>query len=139
MSPAISIALLLLSATVVESYKSADQKEKKKDFPSHLEHYEGERAENGEEEILEMELICTGCVFAVSQVEKIIGNEKSKKKIEQLLNNACNGVGITIIRWACKTIIGWFKNKLIDGIANHESPRSICVKLKLCTDPPVHR
>nr|XP_019940439.1 PREDICTED: prosaposin-like [Paralichthys olivaceus] len=132
MSPVFSIALLLLSAAVVES--SVEQTEED-DFTSQLKLHVRKRATHHEEQILRNGAFpgsCRACTFVVTKVKKWLGKDSSKEKIDRLLNKACNGIKCKLIRQACNKIIGHFKRKLIDSIAHHENPKAICVKAKLC-------
>ncbi|XP_018518922.1 saposin-C [Lates calcarifer] len=129
MNPVISITLLLLSATVGDSWKRLKMEE---DFPSQLKHHAGERAENHEEEILQDRALpgsCSPCKSLVSKLKQQLGKDCSKIKIEELLNTVCDKLRLIEI---CKKIVNKYKSSLIDAIANHGTPTAICKKLKLC-------
>ncbi|XP_035529581.1 antimicrobial peptide NK-lysin-like [Morone saxatilis] len=131
MSPAISIALLLLSATVVKSWTSLEVKTEGDDFPPQLKHDVREGADHQTEENRVFPGSCTACKFIVSKVKKHLGSDHSKNKIKELLNRACNGVK-RILRSACKSIVNKFQQKLINALTKLKSQREICVYLKLC-------
>ncbi|KAM8736734.1 antimicrobial peptide NK-lysin-like [Acanthopagrus schlegelii] len=121
MRPAISIALLLLSATVVRSL--VVRNEEKEDFPLQSQQGVRKAAFPG---------VCRGCVFIVSWVKKHLGSDHSKKKIRQLLDKACNWLKIKFLRSGCQKIMRKFRDKLIDAIRTLDSPKTVCVKLKIC-------
>ncbi|XP_070698520.1 antimicrobial peptide NK-lysin [Pempheris klunzingeri] len=128
MSPAITIALLLLSTTVV---KSLEDQNKEEDFPPQLKHDVRERADRHIEGVLQggsLPGACCVCKNIVSKIKQKMGSDHSKKKIRQLLTNFCNR--LKVFKLICKRTN--FINKMIDAIANSGSPHSICVKLKLC-------
>ncbi|XP_030299164.1 antimicrobial peptide NK-lysin [Sparus aurata] len=121
MGPAISIALLLLSATVVRSL--VVQTEEEEDFPLQSQHGVKNAAIPG---------LCKGCVWIVSAVKKRLGSDHSKEKIRQLLDKACNWLKSKVLRSGCQRVMRKFRDKLINAIEGLDSPRNICVKLKAC-------
>ncbi|XP_073340435.1 antimicrobial peptide NK-lysin-like [Pagrus major] len=129
MRPAISIALLLLSATVIRSLEVRIEEEE--GFPLKLKHDVRVRANHHTEDAA-FPGACRGCVFIVSKVKEKLGSDHSKDKIQQLLDKACNWVKIRFLRIACNKIMTKFKTKLINAIESLDSPRNVCVKLKLC-------
>ncbi|XP_063353779.1 antimicrobial peptide NK-lysin [Pelmatolapia mariae] len=130
MSPAITIALLLLSTTFVESLKSLKD-QTKEHFPQH----EKKKGDHNKEKILSDEVFpgsCRTCMTIVSRVQKQIGSDKSKDKIRRLLDGACNKLKFRLLKSACRKILKTVKNKLIDALTNGKSAKTICTNLKLC-------
>ncbi|KAL3968863.1 neurocalcin delta [Sarotherodon galilaeus] len=135
MSAAITIALLLLSTTFVESLKSLKDQTEEERFPQKLQQHENRKGNPNKEEILSDEVFpgsCRTCKIIVSKVQKEIGSDKSKEKIRRLLDGACNKLKFSLLKVACRKILKTVKNKLIDALTNGKSARTICTNLKLC-------
>ncbi|XP_035530445.1 antimicrobial peptide NK-lysin-like [Morone saxatilis] len=133
MSPAFSIALLLLSTTVVKTVE--DWTEEEEDFPSQL---KGETADHHAEEILQAEDLCSSCKSLVSQVKKKMDDNTSKDKVAKLMDNVCSQEKNEQVKEVCKKITGKIKDKLSETIANKADPESACKKVKLCQKKPPH-
>ncbi|XP_042292511.1 antimicrobial peptide NK-lysin-like [Thunnus maccoyii] len=140
MTPAVSIALLLLSATVVKSWGSLeDQTEVEGDFSSQFKQHvregadhhaekEGDRYEWMQEGSSDPK--CLACKKIVSDVQKKLGGNNSKEEVKKQVDGSCNEPGI--LRQACKDIIRKPKDELIDGIAKGETPEKICKDVSYC-------
>nr|XP_046269148.1 prosaposin-like [Scatophagus argus] len=130
MSSGISLALLLLSATVVRSQMSLDIQNAEEDFPLQLKHDVKERADHHTEEGA-FPGSCPACEYIVPIVKKKLGNDNSKAKIRDELNKICKSIK-NIFKSVCKVITKSFEDILIDALSKKESPRNICVQIKLC-------
>ncbi|XP_067468146.1 prosaposin-like isoform X2 [Thunnus thynnus] len=131
MTPAVSIALLLLSATVVKSWGSLeDQTEAEGDFSSQFKQHVREGADHHAEKNKPFGAKCEVCKNIVSEVQKKLGGNNSKEEIKKQMDGSCNEPGL--LRQECKNIIKESKDKLIDGIAKGETPEKICKDLSYC-------
>ncbi|XP_041669156.1 antimicrobial peptide NK-lysin [Cheilinus undulatus] len=134
----ITITVLLLFSGAVKSWESLEVlTDEKEGFKPHLDHRK--KKDHCAEEVLQLGAFpgsCWACKAIVSKVKKLLGGDHAKEKIGQLLSKACNGLKIQLIRSACKMITRKYKDKLIDAIAHRGSPRSMCVKLRLCKRSP---
>ncbi|TKS86684.1 Prosaposin Proactivator polypeptide [Collichthys lucidus] len=109
MSPAISIALLLLSATVAKSWESPENEteEEEDDSSAELNHDMKERADHDAEEILQDQAFpgsCYACRYIVSRVKRQAGRDHSKARIRCLMMGVCNGFRSRFVRSACKKV-----------------------------------
>ncbi|XP_067468074.1 antimicrobial peptide NK-lysin-like [Thunnus thynnus] len=131
MTPAVSIALLLLSATVVKSWWSLeDQTEAEGDFSSQFKQHVREGADHHAEKRGRFGAKCEVCKNIVSEVQKKLGGNQLKEEIKKQVDGSCNEPGL--LRRACKDVIKESKDKLIDGIAKGETPEKICKDLSYC-------
>ncbi|XP_067468147.1 antimicrobial peptide NK-lysin-like [Thunnus thynnus] len=131
MTPAVSIALLLLSATVVKSWGSLeDQTEAEGDFSSQFKQHVREGTDHHAEEEGSSGSKCLACKDFVTKVREKLGGNNSKEEIKKQVDRFCNEPGLT--RQTCKDIIKKSKDILIDGIAKGETPEKICKDLSYC-------
>ncbi|KAM7403167.1 hypothetical protein PAMA_003882 [Pampus argenteus] len=120
MTSSISIALLLLSATVVNSCGCLEEKTADGNFPLKVNQHAWERGAS----------VCEACKLIVNDVQNKLHGDNSKEKIGRLLKNACDKAGI--LRHSCKNLINKSSTKLIDAIAEGKSPSFTCAQLKFC-------
>ncbi|XP_027130904.1 antimicrobial peptide NK-lysin [Larimichthys crocea] len=137
MSPAISIALLLLSAVVVKSWESPEDEteEEEDDSSAELNHDMKERADHDAEEILQDQAFpgsCYACRYIVSKVKRQAGRDHSKARIRCLMMGVCNGFRSRFVRSACKKVTRRYQYRLSNYIAKNGSSRRICARLRLC-------
>ncbi|CAK6956889.1 antimicrobial peptide NK-lysin-like [Scomber scombrus] len=133
MTSAISIALLLLSATVVNSWKSLEDQTEAMGDVSQFEEYIQETNHHAEMERFPNPSLspdCKACHHIIGNVQKKLGSNKSKEEIESLLEKSCSDA--SWLRPTCNKIIRDSKVKLIDAIAKGGTPESLCAELKYC-------
>ncbi|XP_044231604.1 antimicrobial peptide NK-lysin-like [Thunnus albacares] len=131
MIPAISIALLLLSTTVVKSWGSLeDQTEAEGDFSSQFKQHVREGADHHAEKEGNFDPNCEACKDIVTKAQQKLAGNNSKEEIKKQMDASCSTP--SILRQLCKKIIKKSKDKLIDGIAKGGSPLDICRKLRYC-------
>ncbi|XP_029033068.1 prosaposin [Osmia bicornis bicornis] len=75
---------------------------------------------------------CVVCEFAMHYVDKELGNEKEKHKVERVIRGVCNHLPSTISR-ECNDFVIRYADALIDVISKDISPKQACSMIGLCS------
>lgn len=75
---------------------------------------------------------CVVCEFAMHYVDKELGNEKEKHKVERVVRGVCNHLPKTISR-ECNDFVTNYADAVIDVITKDVSPKQACSMIGLCS------
>nr|XP_003705001.1 PREDICTED: prosaposin [Megachile rotundata]XP_012144582.1 PREDICTED: prosaposin [Megachile rotundata]XP_012144583.1 PREDICTED: prosaposin [Megachile rotundata] len=75
---------------------------------------------------------CVVCEFAMHYVDKALGNEKEKSKVEKAVHTVCNHLPKTISR-ECNQFVVKYGDAVIDIITKDVSPKQVCTMMGLCS------
>ncbi|XP_015439486.1 PREDICTED: prosaposin [Dufourea novaeangliae] len=75
---------------------------------------------------------CIVCEFAMRHVDKALGNDKSKQKVEKVVHDVCKHLPKTISR-ECNKFVEKFAGTIIDIVTKDISPHQVCTFVGLCT------
>lgn len=76
---------------------------------------------------------CPLCLFAVTQLEENIKNDRSKENIKQALNKLCSHLSPKL-KLECTDFVDTYSAELVEMLVSDFTPQEICVYLKLCVD-----
>uniref|UniRef100_A0A8D8AVK0 Prosaposin n=1 Tax=Culex pipiens TaxID=7175 RepID=A0A8D8AVK0_CULPI len=76
---------------------------------------------------------CPLCLFAVSQLEESIKNDRTKENVKQALDKLCSHLS-SKLKLECTDFVETYSAELIEMLVSDFTPQEICVYLKLCVD-----
>lgn len=76
---------------------------------------------------------CPLCLFAVTQLEETIKNDRTKENIKQALSKLCSHLSPKL-KMECTDFVDTYSNELVEMLVSDFTPQEICVYLKLCVD-----
>lgn len=76
---------------------------------------------------------CPLCLYAVTELEALVKGDKSKKKIQEALDEVCDKLPGSL-KPECTDFVNTYTNELIEMLIADFKPQEVCVYLKLCTD-----
>lgn len=65
-------------------------------------------------------------------IDKFLGNNREKSKVENAVHNVCNHLPKTIHK-PCNRFVNKYASSIIDIITKDVSPKQVCSFLGLCT------
>lgn len=75
--------------------------------------------------------LCIICEFAMQYVDKIIGNQKTRDKIEKAVHGICNHLPKTVSK-ECNQFVDEYADALISVLSEDVSPKEVCSMIDLC-------
>lgn len=78
---------------------------------------------------------CDECVYILEVVEPFIKNNRTKEKIEFVLEHICRAMPGTF-RTECDFLVRVYGPQIIEYLKAHYSPRIICEKIHVCPHKP---
>ncbi|CAH0559155.1 unnamed protein product [Brassicogethes aeneus] len=78
---------------------------------------------------------CPMCLYAVSKLESIVRDRKSKESIINGLTNLCTHLPKNMAP-ECEDFVQTYTNELVDMLMADFTPNEVCVYLHLCEDKP---
>lgn len=75
---------------------------------------------------------CVICEFIMYHVDKALGDEKEKDKIERVVHGICNHLPKTVSH-KCNNFVSKYGNVVIDILSKDVSPKEICTMMGLCS------
>ncbi|XP_067293723.1 surfactant protein Bb [Pseudorasbora parva] len=78
--------------------------------------------------------ICTFCLFIIKQLESMLPKERTEKMIEDLLEKICDHLP-SHYKDMCNTFVETYAKKLIELLMSSLPPHAICTALGLCLFP----
>ncbi|XP_055602732.1 uncharacterized protein LOC129751295 [Uranotaenia lowii] len=76
---------------------------------------------------------CPLCLFAVSQLQETIKNERTKENVKQALSKLCSHLS-SKMKMECDDFVETYSAELIEMLVSDFTPQEVCVYLKLCVD-----
>ncbi|VEN60891.1 unnamed protein product [Callosobruchus maculatus] len=76
---------------------------------------------------------CPLCLFAVTKLENMVKDQKTKDNIEKALNKVCDKLPNNMDE-ECKDFVKTYSSELIEMLIADLKPEEVCVYLKLCQD-----
>lgn len=76
---------------------------------------------------------CPLCLYAITELEKMINGDKSKDKIKEALNKVCSHLP-GHLRPECVDFVNTYTDELVEMMIKDFKPQEVCVFLKMCTD-----
>ncbi|XP_058821417.1 uncharacterized protein LOC131683436 isoform X2 [Topomyia yanbarensis] len=76
---------------------------------------------------------CPLCLFAVTQLEENIKNDRTKENIKQALSKLCSHLSAKL-KSECTDFVDTYSAELVEMLVSDFTPQEICVYLKLCVD-----
>ncbi|XP_058444014.1 uncharacterized protein LOC131425826 isoform X2 [Malaya genurostris] len=76
---------------------------------------------------------CPLCLFAVTQLEENIKNDRTKENIKQALSKLCSHLSPKL-KLECTDFVDTYSSELVEMLVSDFTPQEICVYLKLCVD-----
>lgn len=76
---------------------------------------------------------CPLCLFAVTQLEETIKNDRTKENIKQALSKLCSHLSPKL-KMECTDFVDTYSAELVEMLVSDFTPQEICVYLKLCVD-----
>lgn len=76
---------------------------------------------------------CPLCLFAVTQLEESIKNDRTKENIKQALSKLCSHLSPKL-KLECNDFVETYSSELVEMLVSDFTPQEICVYLKLCVD-----
>lgn len=76
---------------------------------------------------------CPLCLFAVTQLEESIKNDRTKENIKQALSKLCSHLSPKL-KMECTDFVDTYSSELVEMLVSDFTPQEICVYLKLCVD-----
>ena len=74
---------------------------------------------------------CVVCEFAMHYVDKTLGSDKEKHKIENAVRGVCNHLPKTISR-ECNHFVDKYADTIIDLLTKNISPKQVCTMIGMC-------
>lgn len=75
--------------------------------------------------------VCIICEFAMQYIDKTIGNNKTREKIEKAVHGVCNYLPKTVAK-ECNEFVDEYADALISVLAEDVTPKEACTMLGLC-------
>lgn len=75
--------------------------------------------------------VCIICEFAMQYIDKAIGNQKTRDKIEKAVHSVCNHLPKTVAN-ECNTFVDQYADVLISILSQEVTPKEACTVLGLC-------
>lgn len=75
--------------------------------------------------------ICIICEFAMQYIDKAIGNEKTRDKIEKAVHSVCNHLPKTVAA-DCNKFVDEYADAVISILSQDVTPKEACTLLGLC-------
>ncbi|XP_070518678.1 prosaposin [Cardiocondyla obscurior] len=75
--------------------------------------------------------VCIICEFAMQYVDKVIGNKKTRDKIEKAVHGVCNHLPKTVST-ECNNFVDQYADNLISILSQDVTPKEACTVLGLC-------
>lgn len=76
---------------------------------------------------------CPLCLFAVTQLEESIKNDRTKENIKQALSKLCSHLSPKL-KLECTDFVDTYSAELVEMLVSDFTPQEICLYLKLCVD-----
>ncbi|CAH1968802.1 unnamed protein product [Acanthoscelides obtectus] len=76
---------------------------------------------------------CPLCLFAVTKLESMVKDQKTKDNIERALDKVCDHLPSNMGE-ECKDFVNTYSSELIEMLIADLKPEEVCVYLKLCQD-----
>lgn len=81
--------------------------------------------------------ICIACEYAMQYIDKVIGNEKSREKIEKMVHSVCNHLPKSL-SLECNQFVDKYADAVITILSEDVSPKEVCVMVDLCKSSVPH-
>ncbi|XP_076643246.1 prosaposin [Halictus rubicundus] len=88
-------------------------------------------AVQSDSEEVKQSVTCNVCRLAVYYVENKVGSEKSRNKIENALQEACNHIP-NFVSKECALFVNKHGDSVINALTNNVSPKAICTVVDAC-------
>lgn len=75
--------------------------------------------------------VCIVCEFAMQYIDKAIGNEKTRDKIEKVVHGVCNHLPKTVAT-DCNHFVDEYADVVISILSKDVSPKEVCTMIGLC-------
>lgn len=75
--------------------------------------------------------VCVVCEFAMQYIDKAIGNEKTRDKIEKVVHDVCNHLPKTVAA-DCNQFVDKYADAVISILSEDVSPKEVCTMIGLC-------
>jgi len=75
--------------------------------------------------------VCIICEFAMQYIDKAIGNNKTRDKIEKAVHGVCNHLPKTVAE-ECNEFVNDYADAIISILSEEVSPKEACTLLGLC-------
>ncbi|XP_071553220.1 prosaposin isoform X1 [Temnothorax nylanderi] len=75
--------------------------------------------------------VCIICEFAMQYIDKAIGNQKTRDKIEKAVHGVCNHLPKTVAK-ECNSFVDEYADALISILSEDVTPKEACTVLGLC-------
>lgn len=75
--------------------------------------------------------VCIICEFAMQYIDKAIGNQKTRDKIEKAVHGVCNHLPKTVAK-ECNDFVDEYADVVISILSQDVSPKEACTLLGLC-------
>ncbi|XP_055637082.1 uncharacterized protein LOC129775888 isoform X2 [Toxorhynchites rutilus septentrionalis] len=76
---------------------------------------------------------CPLCLFAVSQLEENVKDNRTKENVRHALSKLCSHLSPKL-KLECNDFVDTYSSELIEMLVSDFTPQEICVYLKLCVD-----
>lgn len=74
---------------------------------------------------------CVMCEYAITQLDKMLGDHKTEEEIRQALDQLCSVLPKTV-RAECQLFVDTYTDQVIRMLINELTPDQICIELHLC-------
>lgn len=76
---------------------------------------------------------CPLCLFAVTKLEEMVKDHKTKDSIKDALKSLCSHLNDNL-RTECQDFVDGYTDELVEMLVDDFKPQEICVYLKICKD-----
>lgn len=80
---------------------------------------------------------CIVCEYAMQYVDKVIGNEKTREKIEKVVHGVCNHLPKSLAS-ECNEFVDKYADVVITILSQDVSPKEVCAMIGLCKSSVPH-
>lgn len=81
--------------------------------------------------------VCIICDYAMQYIDKVIGKEKTREKIEKMVHGVCNHLPKSLAS-ECNQFVDKYADIVITILSQDVSPKEVCVMIGLCKSSVPH-
>lgn len=75
--------------------------------------------------------MCIVCEYAMQYIDKVIGKEKTREKIEKMVHGVCNHLPKSLAS-ECNQFVDKYADTVITILSEDVSPKEVCIMIGLC-------
>ncbi|EFN88386.1 prosaposin [Harpegnathos saltator] len=81
--------------------------------------------------------MCIVCEYAMQYIDKAIGNEKTREKLEKMVHGVCNHLPKSLAS-ECNQFVDKYADVVITILSQDVTPKEVCVMMNLCKNSVPH-